>query len=107
LAPAQEESFGLLRHRALLLFAFLSANDLGCVPDALALVGFGWPIGTDVGRNLTYPLTVGSAYGDNRGSLADDPDIAGYRKWNVVTIAELEIESIALDLRAIADPRDL
>src|ERR1700758_2164280 len=41
LATAQEESFGFLRHKTLLLFAFLPTDVLGGVSDTLALVGFG------------------------------------------------------------------
>src|SRR5271165_6579051 len=107
LATTQEESFGFLRHKALLLFAFLPANVLGCVSDTFAFVGFGWPISTDVGRDLTDALAIGSAYGDNRRPIASDPDVAGDRKRDVVTIAKLEIESVALNLCAIANPRDL
>src|SRR6516164_4456494 len=107
LTTAQEESFGFFRHKALLLFAFLPANVLGCVSDTFAFVGFGWPISTDVGRDLTHALPIGSAHGDNRRPLASDPDVAGDRKRDVVTIAKLEIESIALNLRAIANPCDL
>src|SRR5580704_8517831 len=91
----------------LLLFAFLPANSLGRVSDAFALVGFGWPIGANVGRDLTDALTVRSADGDSGRPLASDPDVTRDRERDIVTIAKLEIESVALNLRAITDARDL
>src|SRR5207302_1380684 len=58
LAAAEEESFGFFRHRALLLLAFLSANRLGCVLNAFALVGLGRSVGPDIGCYLAHSLAV-------------------------------------------------
>src|SRR5271169_6920063 len=88
LATTQEEGFEFVRHRALLLFTFLPANDLGCVFDTLALVRFGWPMGTDISRDLTDTLAVGAAHGDDRRPFASNPDVTGNRKRDIVTIAE-------------------
>src|SRR5215468_4317209 len=91
LPATKEESFRFLGHQTLLLFPFLPANTLIGVFNAFAFVRFGWPIGTDVGRDLTDALTVGSADGDGGRPLATDPDVAGDEEPDIMTIAELEI----------------
>src|SRR5713101_4878094 len=91
---------------SLLLLAFLPADGLGRIFDALALVGFGRSVGADLGRNLADALTVGTADGDQGRPLAGDLDVAGNRIGDVMTITELQIETIALNGSTIPDTID-
>jgi hypothetical protein len=90
----------------LLLLAFLPADGLGRIFDALALVGFGRSIGADLGGDLADALAVGAAQGDHGRSLAGDLDIARDRICDVMTLAELQIERITLYRSAISDTID-
>src|SRR5215469_12046191 len=85
----------------LLLFAFLATDDLVRVSDALAFVRFRWPIGADFGSDLADALAVGAAHRDEGRPLARNPDIAGDRITDLVAVAELQIESVALNRCAV------
>src|ERR1700740_2720 len=74
---------------ALLLLSFLSAHDLVCVFDAFAFVRLRWPIGADLGSDLTDALTVGTTDGDYGRPLTDDPDILRDRERDIVAVAQL------------------
>src|ERR1700747_3247519 len=90
----------------LLLLAFLAADRLGRVFDALALVGFRRAIGADLGRDLADPLAVGAGDIDQGRPFTDDLDVVGDRIRNLVTVAELQIERVALHRGAVADAID-
>src|SRR5437879_5681645 len=92
---------------ALLLLAFLSANRLGGIFDAFALVGFRWSVGADISSYLAHSLTVSPTDGNNRRPFASYPDIIGNREWDIMTVAELQVEDTALNLSPIADSRNL
>src|SRR6516164_2555225 len=91
----------------LFLLAFLPADGFGCVFDALALVGFGPPVGPYLGGDLADALAVSAAHRDDGWPLAGDLDVLGDRKRDIVTVAELQIESVALNCCAVADTADL
>src|SRR5579862_7222115 len=92
---------------ALLLLAFLAADNFAGIFDALALVWLGRAVGTDLGGNLADALAVGAAYRDQRRPLAGNPHILRDRIGDVVTVAELQVEDISLHRGAIADAVDL
>src|SRR5689334_12375222 len=90
----------------LLLLAFLTADGLRRIFDPFPLVRLGRPIGADFGRDLADALTVGSAHSDKRRPLTCNLDIAWDLKGDLVAVAELQIERIALDCRAVANTAD-
>src|SRR6516164_10208069 len=90
----------------LFLLAFLATDGLGRILDALALVWFRWTVGADLRRDLTDALTIGAAHGDQGRPFARDLDIPGDWVGNLVTIAKLQIERVALHGGAVADAID-
>src|SRR6185312_6249818 len=91
----------------LLLLAFLAADGLGVVLDALALVGLRLAVAADDGGDLADALAVGAADRDRGRLLADDLDVVRDRELHLVAVAELQVERLALDGGAIADAVDL
>src|SRR5579862_7840345 len=91
----------------LLLFAFFATDRLVAVLDALALVRLGRAEGADFGGDLADPLAVGAADRDRGRPLAGDPHILRDRVGNVVAVAELQVEDIALHGGAVADAVDV
>src|SRR3984893_15517351 len=91
----------------LLLLPLLAADRLGRVFDPLALVGFRRTVGADLGRDLADPLAVGAADSDQSRPFADGVDVAGDRIRDLVAVAELQIERVALHSGAVADAVDL
>src|SRR5438874_5364623 len=90
----------------LLLLAFLAADGLGRVFDPLALIGLRRAVGADLGCDLADALAVGAADSDQGRPFADDLDVTGDRIRDLVTVAELQIERVALDCGAVADAVD-
>src|SRR6185437_4245334 len=91
----------------LFLLAFLAADVLVAVLDALALVGLGLAEGADHRRGLPDPLTVGPGDGDLGRLLAGDLDVARDREDHIVAVAQLQHQVLALDRGAIAHALDL
>src|SRR5215207_6134286 len=91
----------------LLLLAFLAADRLVAVLDALALVGLGRAVRADLGRDLTDPLAVGAGDRDRGRPLAGDLDVGRNRVVDVVAVAELQVEAAARNRGAVADAVDL
>src|SRR5829696_9133000 len=87
----------------LLLLAFLAADRLVAVLDPLALVRLGRAERADLGRDLADPLAVGAADRDRGRPLAGDLDVGWDRVVDVVAVAELQVQRIALHRGAIAD----
>src|SRR5215469_13225991 len=108
-ATPLEEVLCLARHlsRPLLLLAFLAADRLGLVLDALALVGLGLAEAADHRGDLADALPVGAGDGDRGRLLAGDLDVLGDRELNLVAVSQLQIEALALHRGAIADAVDL
>src|SRR5690242_13994432 len=91
----------------LLLLAFLAHDLLAQIHDALALVGLRLAEAADLRRHLTHALLVGARDLDGGRLVALDLDVGGDREIDVVAVAELELERLALDRSAIADAADL
>src|ERR1700731_229385 len=101
-------SLGLLViARSLLLLAFLAANLLAGVFDALALVRLRLAVGADHRRRLPDPLAIGAGDEDRGRLVAGDLDVTRNREDDVVAIAQLQHQVLALDRGAIADALDL
>src|SRR5690242_946618 len=83
-----EKCIGFAAHRLslLLLLAFLAADRLVIVFDALALIGLGTAERADHRRDLTDALLVGAADRDRGRLLARDFDIGRDGKLDVVTV---------------------
>src|SRR5262249_22157199 len=96
------------RHRQLplLLLPFLAEDGFAGIFHTLALVRFGLAERSDLGRDLSHPLVVDAADHD-LGRLRDhDRDAVRDRKGDVMGIAELQLQGLALQCRTIADPGD-
>src|SRR5579863_2361146 len=91
----------------LFLLAFLAADDFAGIFDALALVRLGRAERADLGGNLADALAVGAAHRDHRRPLAGDPHILRDRIGDVVAVAQLQVQDVALHRGAIADAVDL
>src|SRR5437899_11617510 len=76
----------------LLFLAFLAADRLGRVLDALALVGLGLAHGAQFRRHLAHALPVGARDQDRGRLLAGDLDVVGDREVDLVAEAELQVE---------------
>src|SRR5690606_17572707 len=91
----------------LLLLSFLAEDVLAAILDAFALVGFGLAPAPDLGSKLADRLLVDSADLDRGlvGRLHFEPfrDI----KFDIVAVAELQLDLAALRLRTITDAGDL
>src|SRR4051794_10073234 len=91
----------------LLLLAFLADDRLGLVLDALALIGLRRPEGADLRGDLADALLVGAADRDAGRLVAPDLDVLRDREDDVVAVAQLQLQVLALHRRAIADAVDL
>src|SRR5258705_7486920 len=97
------------RHRALqsLLLAFLAEDVFARVFDALALVRLRLAEGTDYRGDVSDLLAI-DAGNDNLGGLAHgDRDALRNRIHDVVAIAELDLQVLALQRGAITDAVNL
>src|SRR5712691_332413 len=103
----RNSSSGLLDMVALLLLAFLAADRLVTVFDPLALIGLGRAERADLGGDLADPLAIGAAHCDRGRPLAGDPHILRDRVGDLVAVAELQGQGIALHRGAIADAVDI
>src|SRR5436305_4541071 len=88
----------------LLLLAFLAEDVLVRILHALALVGLGLAERPDLGRRLADLLRVDAADYDLGRLRHRDRDPFRDRIRNVVRVAELELQRLALTCRAIANP---
>src|SRR5262249_62098906 len=80
----------------LLLLAFLAEDEFARILHALALVGLGLAERPDLGRRLANLLRVDTA-DDDLGRLGHgDCDPLRYWIRNVVRVAELELQDLAL-----------
>src|SRR6185503_2957989 len=91
----------------LLLLAFFAEDILAAVLDALALVRLGLAPAADLGRDLADLLLVDAADLDRVGVGRLDFDPLGNREVDVVAIAQLQAQVLALGGGAIADAGDL
>src|SRR5690606_37036772 len=84
----------------LLLLSFLAEDVLAAILDALALVGFGLAPAPDLGSELADRLLVDSA--DLDRGLIRRLHLDPFRniEFDVVAVAELQLELAALCLRA-------
>src|SRR4029450_5838033 len=100
-APAaiEEREF---RH-GLLLLAFFAENILAAILDAFALVGLRLAPAADFGSNMADLLFVDAADLNRRVVRGLDLDTFRHGEVDVVAVAELQLEVLALSLRAIAD----
>src|SRR5690606_8675453 len=86
---------------------FLAEDILAAVLDALALVGLRLPPAADLGGELPDLLLVDARHLD-RGLVGGlDVDVLGHLDLDVVAETELQLELLALRLRAVADAGDL
>src|SRR5262249_25843617 len=91
----------------LLLLAFFAEDELARILHALALVGFGPAERTDLRRHLPDLLLVDAGDDDLGRFRRRDRDAVRDRKDDVVTVAERNLQVLALHRRAIADAADL
>src|SRR5689334_7417197 len=90
-----------------LLLTFLTEDEFTGVFDALALVRLRLAIAPDLGGNLADSCLVIAA-DDDLGRLgAGNLNAFRDRVQHVMAVAELELELLALQRRAIADAGDL
>src|SRR5687767_2790780 len=91
----------------LLLLPFLAEDVLAAVLDALALVGLGLAPAADLGGELADRLLVDPADVD-RGLVGGlHIEALGHIEIDIVAVAELELQLVALRIRAITDAGDL
>src|SRR4029079_10040403 len=91
----------------LLLLAFLTQDVLARILHALALLGVGRSQIAGVGYKLPDLLLVGAGDHDLGRLRSRDRDAFRDRKDHVVTVAERELQVLALHAGAIADAGDL
>src|SRR6186713_2040226 len=91
----------------LLLLPFLAEDVLAAVLDALALVGLGLAPAADLGGELADGLLVDTA--DQDRGLVGSLHLHAFRhvQIDVVAVAELQLELVALGIRTITDAGDL
>src|SRR5260370_32105908 len=87
----------------LLLLAFLAPDRLGRILDALALVGLGRTQAADLGRELAHLLAIGAADLDLGRPWRLDLDAGRDRHFEVVAVAEVQLQHLSLGLGAVAD----
>src|SRR5690349_13622810 len=90
----------------LLLLAFLAADILAFVANALALIRFGTAVAADFGGNLADQLLVHARHADLGGLFRGDGDAGGDRIGHIVAEAELQVQILALHSSTIADALD-
>src|SRR5690606_35368079 len=87
---------------ALLLLAFLAQDDLVVVTDAFALVRLRQAEGAQLRGNLPHLLAIGAEDGDRGRSLALHLDVVRHGVLDVVAVAELQIQNLAVHAGAVA-----
>src|SRR5262245_34218873 len=97
------------RHAGLpsLLLAFLAEDELARVFHALALVGLGLAEGADLGGDVADLLAVDAADHDLGRPRRRDRDALRDRVDDVVAVAELNLQVLALHRGPVADAGDL
>src|SRR3954462_617939 len=90
----------------LFLLAFFAADHFVAVLDTLALIRLRTPERANFRRDLTDPLAVGAADRDSRRPFAGDLHVARDRVDDVVAVAELQRQVVALHRGAITDAVD-
>src|SRR5688572_15343107 len=91
----------------LLLLPFLAEDVLATVLDALALVRLGLAPAADLGGELADGLLVDAADLDRGLVRGLHLEPFGHVEIDIVAVAELKLELVALRVRAIADAGDL
>src|SRR5690606_2619218 len=91
----------------LLLLPFLAEDVLAAVLDALALVRLGLAPAADLGGELADRLLVDAADLDRGLIRSLHLEAFGHVELDIVAEAELQLELLALRLRAVADAGDL
>src|SRR4029077_7320017 len=91
----------------LLLLAFLAADLLGRVLDALALVGLGWTQAADLRRELADLLAIRAGDLDFGGLHGLDLDAGRDGNPAVWVLPELQLHHLGVRLGAVADAVDL
>src|SRR4249920_1732967 len=91
----------------LLLLAFLAADLLGRILDALALVGLGRTQAADLRRQLSDLLTIRAGDLDLGRLHGLDLDAGRDRHLDVVAVAELQLQHLGVRLGAVANAVDL
>src|SRR5688572_675729 len=91
----------------LLLLPFLAEDVLAAILDALALVGLGLAPAADLGGELSDRLLVDPADLDRGLVRSLHFEAFGHVELDVVAVAELQLQHVALRIRAIADAGDL
>src|SRR5215207_990045 len=87
----------------LLLLAFFAEDILAAVLDALALIGLRLAPLADLGGELTDALGVRARDNDRRRIGSRDAEIVRHRNVDVVAVAQLQAQILALHRGAIAD----
>src|SRR3569833_2887431 len=108
-APCGPADGGVRRERGspwLLLLAFFAEDELTAVLDAFALVRLGLAPAADLGGNLPDLLLVDAADLDRVRVGSLDIDAFGNGVVDVVAIAELQTQVLALGRGAIANAGD-
>src|SRR5262245_10952822 len=90
-----------------LLLAFLAEDILAGIPDALALVRLGRPIAANLGGHLADLLLVDAGHHDLGRLRRRDRNALRDRIDDLVAVAELKLQILALHGGAIADAGDL
>src|SRR5207248_8991311 len=90
-----------------LLLAFLAEDVFARVPDTLALVGLGRPVATDLGSDLADHLAVDTGHDDLGRPRRGNRNALGDRVVDLMAVAELQMQVLALHGGAIAHPGDL
>src|SRR5262245_52727563 len=85
-----------------LLLAFLAEDVFAGVLDALALVGLGRPVIANLGSYLADLLLVDAGHHDLGGLRRRDRDAVRDRVVDLVAVAELELQVLALHGGTIA-----
>src|SRR5258707_5340857 len=91
----------------LLLLAFLAADLLGRILDALALVGLGRTQAADLRGELSDLLTIRAGDFDFGRLHSLDLDAGRDRDLDVVAVADLHLQHPGIRLGAVADAGDL
>src|SRR5690606_9322160 len=91
---------------AVLLLAFLAQDDLLVVTDALALVRLRRSEGAQLRGGLRLLLAIGAEDGDRGRGLALHLDVVRHGVLDVVAVAELPIQNLAVPAGAVADAVD-
>src|SRR5262245_195178 len=107
LRPSALARRGFIFELPSLLLAFLAEDVLAGILDALALVGLGRAEVANLGRHLADPLLVDAGHHDLGRLGRRDRDSLRDRIDDLMAVAELKLQVLALHGGAIADAGDL